>query len=87
MTDRYQQQRFEYKYIIPEEEALEVMDFVGRYMELDAFGAKSPDLSYSVHSLYLNSNELDIYLRTVNGDKKRCKLRIRYYDENGLPAL
>jgi SPX domain protein involved in polyphosphate accumulation len=87
MTDRYQQQRFEYKYIIPEEEALEVRDFVGRYMVLDAFGAKSPDLSYSVHSLYLDSNELDIYLRTVNGDKNRYKLRIRYYDENGSPAL
>ncbi len=87
MSDRYQQQRFEYKYIIPEEVALEVRDYVSDYMELDEFGAKSPDLSYSVHSLYLDSNELDIYLRTVNGDKNRYKLRIRYYDEKGPPAL
>ncbi|MDX1953060.1 MAG: polyphosphate polymerase domain-containing protein [Verrucomicrobiota bacterium] len=79
-TDRLQLQRFELKYIIPEETALAIRSFVGSYLEIDEFGATLPNLSYPVHSLYLDSDDLSTYRSTINGDKNRYKLRLRFYD-------
>lgn len=79
-ADRLQLQRFELKYILPEDVALAVRGFVGSYLELDEFGATLPNLSYPVHSLYLDSEELYTYRATLNGDKNRFKLRLRFYD-------
>ena len=78
--DRLQLQRFELKYVIPEETALAVRDFVSSYLEIDEFGATLPNLSYPVHSLYLDSSDLKLYRSTINGDKNRFKLRLRFYE-------
>lgn len=78
--DRLQLQRFELKYIIPEDVALAVRGFVASYLELDEFGATLPNLSYPVHSLYLDSDDLYTFRATQNGDKNRYKLRLRFYD-------
>jgi hypothetical protein len=80
VQDRFQQQRFELKYIIPENIALAVRDFVASYLECDEFGATLPNLSYPVHSLYLDSEDLKLYRATINGDKNRFKLRLRFYE-------
>ena len=77
--DRMQQQRFELKYLIPEETALLVRDFVRSYLEMDEFSVGRPNYSYPVHSLYIDSDDLKLYWRTINGDKNRYKLRLRYY--------
>src|SRR5262249_55670875 len=77
--DRMQQQRFELKYLIPEQTALQVRDFVRSYLEMDEFSVGRPNYSYPVHSLYLDSDDLRLYWRTINGDKNRYKLRLRYY--------
>src|SRR4051794_12416894 len=74
--------RFELKYLIPEKTALQVRTFVQQYLEVDEFGVGQPNLSYPVHSLYLDSDDLEIQRRTVNGDKNRWKLRVRYYNES-----
>jgi hypothetical protein len=74
--------RFELKYLIPNDLALRVRDFIQQYLDLDEYGVGKPDLSYPVHSLYLDSDKWEIYWRTINGDKNRYKLRIRYYSEN-----
>ena len=74
--------RFELKYFIPEKVALEVRAFVQQHLEVDEFGVGKPNLSYPVHSLYLDSDDWEIHRRTVNGDKNRFKLRIRYYNES-----
>src|SRR6185295_3618064 len=74
--------RFELKYLIPNEVALRARDFVQRHLELDEYGIGKPNLSYPVYSLYLDSPDWKIYWRTVNGDKNRYKLRIRYYTDN-----
>lgn len=74
--------RYELKYLIPEALAQRVRHFVQQYLEVDEYGQSQSDLSYSVHSLYLDSDDWKIYWRTVNGDKNRFKLRIRYYTEN-----
>src|SRR5207302_8462885 len=78
--DKMQQQRFELKYIIKEDAARAVRDFVSGYLEIDEYGATLPDFSYPVHSLYLDSDDLYLYQSTINGDKNRCKLRLRIYD-------
>lgn len=72
--------RLEHKYIVTPEVALAVRDFVASYLEIDEFGATQPNLSYPVHSLYLDSDDLRIYWSTINGDKNRYKLRLRFYE-------
>ena len=78
---RLQRQRFELKYQIPESVTAPMRDFVRSYLELDEYGADSPDLRYPVHSLYLDSPDLQTFHASVNGAKNRFKLRLRYYDE------
>ncbi|MCH8494345.1 MAG: polyphosphate polymerase domain-containing protein [Balneolales bacterium] len=86
MTDsKLQRQRFEYKYRISETKALALRQFVSSYMDLDSYGALQPDLSYPVHSLYLDSPNYQTYTDTINGNRNRYKLRVRYY-ENGENA-
>src|SRR5947199_7298155 len=86
--DRMQQSRYELKYLITEEVAEKVRDFVRCYIALDEFGVGRPNYSYDVHRLYLDSDDLEIYWRTVNGDKNRFKLRLRYYSNNpGTPVF
>ncbi len=79
-ADNLQLQRLELKYIINEATALAVRDFVSSYLQVDEFGATQPDLSYPVHSLYLDSDQLSLYWHTINGNKNRYKLRLRFYD-------
>jgi hypothetical protein len=78
--DRLQLQRLELKYIIREEVALQVREFVQPYLEIDEYGATRPNLSYPVHSLYLDSDNLELYWNTINGNKNRYKLRLRFYE-------
>jgi len=78
--DKMQRQRFELKYIIKEDVALAVRDFVSSYLEIDEYGATLPNFSYPVHSLYLDSDDLCLYRTAINGDKNRFKLRLRFYD-------
>src|ERR1044071_6497334 len=79
MKDKLQASRFEQKYIITEDVALQVREFVRSYLELDENGIGKPNYSYPVHSLYLDSRDLKLYWSTINGDKNRFKLRLRYY--------
>jgi hypothetical protein len=82
--DRMQQQRFELKYLVTPDTALRIRDFLQSYIflqqiDLDEFSVGKPDLSYEVHSIYLDSDDLKLYWDTINGDKNRYKLRLRYY--------
>jgi hypothetical protein len=79
--DRLQLQRFELKYVTSESLALSAREFVRAYLTLDENGVGKPELSYPVHSLYLDSEDLTLYQQTTNGNRNRYKLRIRFYDE------
>ena len=79
--DRMQQTRFELKYLLKESVAERVREFARCHLDFDPFSAGRPDYSYPVHSLYLDSDRLELYWRTVNGDKNRFKLRLRYYND------
>ena len=85
--DNLQLQRFELKYLVPEEIARGVREFISSYLEIDEFGATQPNFSYPIHSLYLDSDGLSLYWHTINGNKNRYKLRLRFYDSNpGSPV-
>ena len=81
MPDLVQRQRFENKYQIEESTALKVRDFVSAYLKPDTFGATQPNYSYRVHSIYLDSPDYVIYKHTINGDRNRYKLRLRFYED------
>ena len=81
-ADRMQQSRFELKYLVEEDMALRVRDFVRSYLSFDEYSVGKPNFSYPVHSLYLDSDDLKLYWETINGIKNRYKLRLRYYDTN-----
>lgn len=81
-TDRFQTQRFELKYLVSEETARAVRQFVACYLKPDEFAATLPDNAYPVHSLYLDSPDLATYQAVQSGEKNRFKLRIRYYTED-----
>jgi hypothetical protein len=80
--DRLQRQRFEQKYILSEDQAQAVREYVTSHLELDENGIGKPHYSYPVHSLYLDSGLLDTFWATINGDKNRYKLRLRFYDNH-----
>src|SRR5438105_13635009 len=85
---RLQSQRFEVKYLIDEAIAPGIRDFLSSYLELDEYGVGKPNFSYPVHSLYLDSDDLETFQSSVNGTKNRFKLRLRYYDaRNETPVF
>lgn len=79
-TEKLQKQRFELKYLIDEQKAQRMRHYVQNYLTIDEYGATQPDLSYPVHSLYLDSPSYKTYFDTLNGNRNRFKLRIRYYE-------
>ncbi len=80
-TDRLQTQRFELKYLVSEETARKVRQFIRCYLKPDEFAANLPGNAYPVHSLYLDSPDLTTYQAVQTGEKNRFKLRIRYYSD------
>ncbi len=87
IQSRLQTQRSELKYIITEMQAARVRAFVQSYLELDPYGARQSDHSYPVHSLYLDSPDLKLHQSTINGERNRFKLRVRFYENRpGAPV-
>jgi hypothetical protein len=87
MIDRLQTQRFELKFQIDEALAQTVRQHVRAFLEPDSFGETTDAPSYPVHSLYLDSPDMQLYQSTINGDRNRFKLRVRYYDDDPKSAV
>jgi hypothetical protein len=79
--DRMQRQRFELKYMLNHEQAEAIRPVIAGQLDLDENGAGQPNFSYPVHSLYLDSPDLYTFWSTINGDRNRFKLRLRFYDD------
>ncbi len=82
MKDRIQRSRFELKYVVSQATALEIRDWARRFLDLDEYSEGQPDFAYPVHSLYLDSEAMKTYWDTVNGNKNRFKLRVRFYTDD-----
>lgn len=83
IDSKLQKQRFEFKYLTNETKSFGIRHFVESYLDLDSFGATQPHRSYPVHSIYLDSHGLRTYIDTINGNRNRYKLRVRYYENGG----
>src|SRR5262245_12524989 len=87
MEEQLQHQRFERKYFISERQAAGIREFAKLHLVPDKFSEGKPDYSYEVHSIYLDSADLLTYWATVHCEKKRFKLRVRYYDDFHSPLF
>lgn len=79
-----QTNRFELKYLIDEQRASAVRGFVLGHLNPDPFMDPMSPAGYMVYSAYLDSPSLQLCRATIDGEKNRFKLRVRYY--NGDPA-
>jgi hypothetical protein len=77
-----QASRFEYKYYVDEVRASNIKEFISTYLEPDEFLLKFGGIGYPVCSLYLDNTGLLLYDQTLQGQKNRFKLRIRFYDDD-----
>ncbi len=75
-------ERYEYKYLVPEAWTEAIRRFIHPYVELDKHAARAPDRRYTIHSVYLDTPNLDLYTAAVRDEVDRFKLRIRSYDDD-----
>ena len=81
-NERLQSNRFELKYLISPRQALAVRDFVRSLLTLDPYMNPAQPDGYMVYSAYVDSPTLMLCRATVDGEKNRYKLRVRFYDDN-----
>jgi hypothetical protein len=77
-----QLQRFELKYYVRPDTGRMIRHHVQSHLELDEYGQGQPNCSYAIHSLYLDSDRLKFFWHTINGNRNRFKLRLRFYDNS-----
>ncbi|MCA9213720.1 MAG: polyphosphate polymerase domain-containing protein [Planctomycetales bacterium] len=83
MQDKLQSARYEFKYIVTEKQARQILAFVLEYLEPDRFTEGREGIGYPVHSLYLDGSGFQTCVAVIHGAKNRFKLRLRFYDDVG----
>ena len=80
--------RIEQRYIVPEQTALELRDYIQGHLNLDEHCHGKENFSYAVHDIYLDSDTLRLYWSVINGDENQVRLRLRSYgDDPGTPVF
>jgi hypothetical protein len=74
-------ERYEYKYMVPEDRTEAIRRFVRPYVEPDKFATRARDGRYTIYNIYLDTPELKFFNDCLNGSVDRYKLRIRWYDD------
>ena len=74
-------QRFELRYLITEATAQQVREIVNQRLPADKFAAGNPSGAYSVRSLYLGPEGVDLYWQPERRERNRLTLRLRCYDD------
>jgi len=75
--DRTLHSRFECKYMVNSLLVPEIRQYIQPFVEPDRFAALHPGYRYPICSLYLDTDDLALYMQTVGGLKNRFKLRVR----------
>lgn len=75
-------ERYELKFLIPEELIDDICEFVEIYCELDPFSAREPDKFYKVNNIYLDSPNYLFLKKRLSGIDHRFNMRIRAYGDN-----
>ena len=78
--------RHELKYRVSEQQAAGIAQFIRPFLQPDSYCKLQPGGSYPITTLYLDSQDLLLCRQSLEGQKNRCKLRIRSYtDEPDYP--
>jgi hypothetical protein len=80
--DRTLHSRFECKYVVDPLLIPEIRRYIEPFAESDRFAALHEDRRYPICSLYLDTEDLRLYMQTVGGEKNRFKLRVRSYSDD-----
>lgn len=75
---RYPATHAELNYLVSEETALRIRDFVQTYLLMDEDSVGRPNYSCAVHTIYLDSEKLSLYWKAINDVEHRRELRLRY---------
>lgn len=82
MVPRIQARRRELKFLINEQMASSIKQFLGNRLIPDPYSQRSESNSYRVCSVYLDSHNSQLYNQTSSGMKNRYKLRVRIYEQD-----
>jgi hypothetical protein len=87
IRQHYQRSRYELKYLIDEPRARQVRDFTRCYLRRDPHAKADLGFLYPIYSLYFDDAGLMLYRATVQAQKNRFKMRVRYYDHKPQSPL
>jgi hypothetical protein len=73
--------RRELKYFISPELIPEVKTLVQPYVEVDPYAKDRENNTYTIRSIYFDTEQLDFYYEKMDGLKVRKKIRVRSYNE------
>ena len=75
-------ERYEAKYTIPLYMVDEISRFIEPYCSLDAYSEKSPDLYYTINSLYFDTPDYRFLQLRLQKANDRFNMRVRTYGES-----
>src|SRR5689334_11064825 len=71
--------RREYKILISKEQAAEVRRAIAPFCRIDPFAAKNPTRTYTIDTLYLDTDDLSLFWANDHEQRDRIKMRVRGY--------
>ncbi len=77
----------ELKYLVSEDKALRLRDYLQSHMDLDERSVGKPGFSYPVHTVYLDSADFRLYEALVTRHRNSTQLRLRFYDTSRDTAV
>ncbi len=75
-------ERYESKFIIPQQMVGPVSEFVSIYCRADKYSEKTVDGFYTVNNLYFDSPDYLFLKKRLDGSENRFNMRIRTYDNH-----
>ena len=79
--------RYEFKYILNEQERSEVEEEVSHFMQYDGHVSEQLENAYLVRSLYFDNPESVNYYEKIDGLRSRRKYRLRTYGDSWSPDV
>ena len=79
--------RSEQRYVVEQDKAIAMRDHVRNHLKLDEHGQGNESFSYEVHSLYLDSDDLQLFWSCINDDENQVRMRLRFYADDPAEAI
>ena len=79
--------RYECKYVISPMIVGAIRQYIQPFVRPDPFASLREGYRYPICSLYLDTDDLQLYQQTVSGEKNRFKLRVRTYSDDPARAV